>query len=59
MFIDPTGEEDGIYYINHGDVTSANAEFKYIESEHSRIVIAIATKEIAPGQEIFASYATE
>jgi SET domain-containing protein len=58
MFLDPTGVEGGVYYINYGDATSANAEFKYIESEHSRIVIAVATKDIALDQEILASYDT-
>jgi SET domain-containing protein len=58
MFIDPTGEEQGIYYINHADPGNTNAEYVYIEAKSSRIVIALATRDIAEGEEIFASYST-
>jgi SET domain-containing protein len=58
IFIDPTGEEQGIYYINHADLGDTNAEYVYIEAESSRIVVALATRDITPGEEIFASYST-
>jgi hypothetical protein len=58
--IDPSGFEKGVYFINqldHG--AGANAEFRYIEAAQSRIVIALATTDIAPGKEIFAPYHSE
>lgn len=48
--------ENGLYFINHMEPETANAEFKHIESGHSRIVIAVATKDIKPHEEIFAPY---
>lgn len=57
LCIDPSGVESGIYFVNHATSgMGANAEFRYIEAQQSRIVIAVATTEITPGQEIFAPY---
>ena len=56
MAIDPQDDKPKVYYINHISEPQANAEFKYIEAAHSRIVIVVARKDIRKDEEILAAY---
>jgi hypothetical protein len=57
LVIDPKGQEAGVYNINHIREEEANAEFKYIEAADTRIVVAMAKRNISSGEEILATYA--
>jgi hypothetical protein len=56
MSIHPPKKRSGIYFINHAREEEANAEFMYIETGRTRIVIAVAKRVIEPDEEIIASY---
>ncbi|KAF1999848.1 hypothetical protein P154DRAFT_620557 [Amniculicola lignicola CBS 123094] len=49
-------KHEGTYYINEKRHKDANAAFQYIEGPRRREVVAIATKNIQAGEEVFAQY---
>ena len=57
MSIDPQENKCAVYYINHCLEEEANAQFLYVETYDTRIVIASAKKAIQKGEEILAQYA--
>jgi SET domain-containing protein len=56
MSIRPPKEKPSVYFINHIREAEANAKFMYIETPRTRIVIAVAKRDIEAEEEIVASY---
>jgi hypothetical protein len=55
-FIDPKGQESGVYYVNHAQSSKANAVYKHVEGADSRKVALCALSEILAGEETTAPY---
>jgi hypothetical protein len=57
MSIDPREHKQGTYYMNHIAAEHANVYFMYVEAAGTRIVVAMAKKDIRAHEELRITYA--